>query len=94
MKALLPVLKFLRFNIAYPILFFCDNESAIKLSVSDHTTKHMKHVLTRMAFLQEQIDAGLMTLVHIDTDGMIADIGTKVLGPTQFHNLRRFLVYE
>ena len=77
-----------------PIISFCDNESAVKLSDSDKSTKRMKHVLTRMAYLQELIDAGTLTLVHIDTDGNVADIGTKVLGPTTFHNHRRFLVYE
>ena len=94
MQAILPVLDFLDIKYILPIIFFCDNESAIKLSVSDHTTKHMKHVLTRMAYLQELIDSGKMTLFHVDTDAMIADIGTKVLGPTSFHSLRRFLVSE
>ena len=92
--ALLPVLSFLGFAVVTPIISFCDNESAVNLSIADHSTKRMKHVLTRMAFLQERIDEGSMVLIHVDTDGMIADIGTKVLGPTAFHNLRRFLVYE
>ena len=92
--ALLPVLVFLGFNIVMPIISFCDNESAVSLSLADHSTRRMKHVLTRMAFLQERIDEGTIVLIHIDTDGMIADIGTKVLGPTTFHNLRRFLNYE
>ena len=31
-------------------------------------------------------------VIHVDKDGMIADIGTKVLAPRGFHGLRVFLV--
>jgi len=53
----------------------------------------MKHVLTRMAYLQEKVDDRLVALIHIDTSGMIADIGTKILNATDFHRLRELLVW-
>ena len=54
--------------------------------------KRLKHVLTRMAYLQEKVDEKLVVLLHIDTNGMIADIGTKMLSATEFHRLRELLV--
>ena len=58
------------------------------------TTKRLKHVLTRMAYLQERMNEGLIVCVHISTDGMIADIGTKVLSPATFHAHRIMLVHD
>ena len=48
--------------------------------------------VTRMAYLQEKVDEKLVVLLHIDTNGMIADIGTKMLSATEFHRLRELLV--
>ena len=76
-----------------PILSFCDNKSAIDISEAGGTTKRMKHVLTRMAYLQEKVDDRLVALIHIDTSGMISDIGTKILNATDFHRLRELLVW-
>ena len=92
MQAMMPLFEFMKLNLTLPIISFCDNGSAVKLSNADHSTKRMKHVLTRMYYLQELIDSNVLVLVHIDTGGMIADIGTKVLAPSTFHALRRFLV--
>jgi len=50
-------------------------------------------VETRMAFLKEAIKRQLVMLVHIDTAGNVADIGTKPLGAAVFHRLREFLVW-
>ena len=78
-----------------PIITFCDNDAAITLSVGDTSTKRMKHIATRMHYLLELTarDKALLIL-HLETKGMIADIGTKPLLPAQFHFLRRFLVWE
>ena len=54
----------------------------------------MKHVLTRMKYLQELVDAGTITIVHLKGTAMVADIGTKVLGPTTFHAHRVWLVHD
>ena len=90
--AISPVLSFLSANVTYPIISFCDNETAVKIADADYTIKRMKHVLTRMAYLNEAIKGRLVTLMHVSTFGNIADIGTKLLKPAQFHQLRQFLV--
>jgi hypothetical protein len=87
------VIKFLDLNVQFPIISFCDNEVVTKISSGDYTTKHMKHVLTRMAYLAEQVKNKLITIAHIGTDGNVADIGTKLLTPSIFHRFRVLLVY-
>ena len=93
-QALDSVFTFLRLNVTRPIISFCDNISAIYIAEASLTTKRLKHVITRMAYLQERIDEKLITLIHMKTDGMLADIGTKVLMPTTFHRLREMLVWS
>ena len=83
---------FLGLKITLPLLFFCDNEGACRLSESDLSSKTMRHVATRLAFLQEYVDDGFCIVIHIDNKGMFADIGTKILAPRDFHGFRVFLV--
>ena len=87
-----PIIHFMHIKATFPIISFCDNETAVKISNADYTVKRMKHVLTRMAYLNEAIKDGLVTLMYVSTSGNIADIGTKLLKPAQFHQLRQFLV--
>ena len=69
-----PVLKFLGCTPTKPMLVFCDNKAACMLSNSNHTTKRMKHVAVRLAFLQEHVNEGNVQLVHVSTNGNLADI--------------------
>jgi len=40
-----------------------------------------KHVDMRYLYLKEQVDGGVVHLVHEGTDSMVADMLTKPLGP-------------
>ena len=93
MQALEPVIRFLHLPVTFPIISFCDNEVATKISSGDYTTKHMKHVVTRMAYLAERVRDKMLMILHIDSEGNVADIGTKVLAPSVFHRLRELIVY-
>ena len=75
-----------------PTVIFCDNMAAVQLSDNDTSSKRMKHVATRIAFLREHVNDGDVLLYHIRTNGMIADIFTKVLPVAQFHYLRGLIV--
>ena len=77
LMALEPLLEFLEIPHKPPFVILCDNKSACMLSDSDHTTKRMRHVMTRLHYLQEHVDRGKIFLVHIQTEGNLADIGTK-----------------
>ena len=71
---------------------FCDNDGACKLSESNISSRRMQHVASRLAYLQENVDELIIALFHFISKGNIADIGTKVLGPSDFHTVRAFLV--
>lgn len=63
------------------------------LADSNTSSKRMKHMATRIAFLREQIADGTIMLYHIRTEGQLADIFTKALSPSVFHYLRSYLIY-
>ena len=87
LMAAMPILEFLNVHFSKPMLIFCDNKAACMLSNSNHTTKRMRHVAVRLAFLQERVAEGEVQLVHIATSGNLADIGTKPLCARQHHFL-------
>ena len=82
-----PIMEFMNVKHRKPMTIFCDNKAACMLSNSNHTTKRMKHVAVRLAFLQAQVNEGQVKLIHIDTQGNLADIGTKPLCTRQHHAL-------
>ena len=48
----------------------------------------------RLAYLEEQIDAKHLIMLHMNTTGMIADIGIKVLPASIVHSHRVWLVRD
>ena len=75
-----------------PTVIFCDNLAAVMLSDSNTSSKRMKHVATRIAFLQELIEAKHIYLYHVGTKGQLADIFTKALLASVFHELRSIIL--
>ena len=75
-----------------PTILFCDNIAAVLLSENNTSSRRLKHIATRIAYLRESVKDGHLLLHHIKTNGMIADIFTKPLGAAQFHYLRRLLM--
>ena len=74
-----------------PILL-CDNIAAVKISDNDFSSKRMQHIATKIAFLQEEVKAKRICLVHIGAAGQVADIFTKSLSANAFHPLRALLL--
>ena len=85
--------KFLGVDLKPPTIMFNDNKSAVMLADSNTSSKRMKHIATRIAFLREQISEGTIMLYHIRTEGQLADIFTKALSAGVFHYLRSYLIY-
>ena len=77
-------------RLAVPV--FCDNRSAVMLSESATSSKRLKHVATRIAFLREMVEAGEIILIWIPSSDQLADIFTKPLAADQFHLLRTSFV--
>ena len=78
--------------ITAPTVIFCDNLSAVMLSDSNTSSKRMKHVTTRIAFLRELVANKTILLYHIGTNGQLADIFTKPLAAQTFHELRSIIM--
>ena len=91
LMALEPVLSFLKVDFKKPMIVLCDNKAACMLSESNHTTKRMRHVATRLCYLQERVNDGDIKLIHIKTEANLADIGTKPLPTRTFHHLSSYI---
>ena len=50
-----------------------------------------RHVARRLEYLQDRVRDGDARLMHIRTEGNIADIGTKALNARTFHHLTSFV---
>ena len=68
-----------------PTLVFADNASMITLA-KDFSGNHkrVKHYMTRINFMIEQIQNSIIVIEHVESKYNIADILTKPLGPTDF----------
>lgn len=60
-------------------IIHCDNQSAIKLSLSDAYRPRTKHIDIRHHFVRELIDAKTIEIVYISTNQMAADSLTKAV---------------
>ena len=91
-QALLPLLAFLQVDAHLPVKLFCDNKAACLLSASNTSSRRLRHVAIRLAYLRERVAASEIELVHIGTTEQHGDIMTKPLAPKQHHFLRAFMV--
>ena len=84
--------RFIGLEQEHPTIIFCDNMSAVQLADGNSSSKRMKHISTRIAFLREQIADKAIMLYHIRTQGQLADIFTKACTANTFHSLRTLLL--
>ena len=75
-----------------PTVIFTDSSAAVQIADSNTSSKRMKHIATRLAFLREQIADRIVIMYHIRTNGQLADLFTKALAAAAFHNLRELLI--
>jgi hypothetical protein len=89
------LLEELGFPQVKPTLVFADNASMITLA-EDYSGNHkrVKHYLTRVNFMIEQVRLGSIEFEHVISEKNVADILTKPLGPTEFIRLRGPLLGE
>jgi hypothetical protein len=79
------LLEELDFPKVKPTLVFADNASMITLA-EDYSGNHkrVKHYLTRVNFMIEQVRLGSIEFEHVISEKNVADILTKPLGPTEW----------
>jgi len=70
---------------------WCDNESAIKISLNPVQHFKMKHIEIRYHFIRDHIRQGEIELHYVNTHDNLADIFTKPLDEARFRELRHEL---
>lgn len=70
-----------------PIPLFCDNQSMLKAAKNPIYHEQLKHIELWLHFIKENVVAGTVETLCIQTCDQIADIFTKPLGKQQFVKL-------
>ena len=70
---------------------WCDNESAIKISLNPVLHFKTKHIEIRHHFIQDHVAKGDIDLSYVSTKDQLADIFTKPLDEARFRELRNEL---
>ncbi|KAI5116015.1 hypothetical protein M0805_009627 [Coniferiporia weirii] len=67
---------------------FVDNQSAIQIANNPEHHGRMKHLDLRFYWLRDQVEVGMLRLVHLQTAEMPADLLTKSLGRNKVQDFR------
>jgi hypothetical protein len=73
------LLTFFGYEMAAPTRMFQDNLSAIWLSTHDGKFTRNKHTIVKRSFFREHVESDEIQPLHMDTENMPADMGTKPL---------------
>lgn len=63
---------------------YCDNKSAIDMARNNNISEKTKHIDIKLKFVHNEIENGKISLDHVSTDRMPADVLTKAL-PKEKH---------
>ena len=74
-----------------PTLIYEDNQSVIKLAVSDKINTRTKHIDIRHHHLRDLVDRHVINFVYCETNNMIADVLTKPLPRSKLEELRTYM---
>ena len=74
-----------------PCSIFCDSKSAVALSLDPVAFKQTKHILRAAEFLRDLVAREVIVLHHLPGKIMIADLLTKSVARTIFHELIKLL---
>jgi hypothetical protein len=83
LKKFVPCLRVID-SIERPLKLYCNNEPAILYAHNNKKTKVTKHINIRFYVVNEKMQDQTISLDHIRTKKMIADLLTKGLPPSVF----------
>jgi hypothetical protein len=86
------LLKEIGFAQTEPTLVHQDNINVVNLADLSAKDNHTKYLINKINFIREAIDESYITIVHVDTENNLADIGTKSLDATQHAYLMNILM--
>lgn len=72
-------------GIERPLKIFCDNKSAVLYSNNNRSSTKSKYIDIKFLVVKEKVQSGQISIEHIGTNSMIADLLTKGLPPKVFH---------
>jgi hypothetical protein len=75
----------LGFEQTEPTIVLEDNQSAINLAIAPQITRKSKHIHVRHHHIRDLVAQNIISIKHLPTAEMTADLLTKPLGPTKFN---------
>lgn len=84
----------LNINVSKPTIIYEDNSGCISIANNPTNHKRSKHIDIKYHFSREQVEKGIIKLIHMPTGTQLADILTKPLPAARFIELRNGLDLE
>ena len=81
------ILNDLRVKWETPMKLFCDNKSAINIAHNPIQHDRTKHIEIDRHFIKEKLEEGLVCMSYVPSESQLADVLTKGLNNSNFHDL-------
>jgi len=73
-------------------IIYCDNQAAIRMSLTQSSTARTKHLDIKLQFIKEVLARKTITLNYVSTEQNVGDIFTKGLPRQLFERLRETIM--
>jgi hypothetical protein len=78
----------LHYDISKAMVLFCDNISAVYMSINPIHHKRTKHIELDIHFVRERVQLDALCILHVPTGEQFADVLTKRLPTATFEHFR------
>ena len=75
-----------------PTVIYEDNQSAINLAIAPQIPRKSRHILVRHHYIRDLVATKIVTIKHLGTDQMVADLLTKPLSALKYIPFRNALL--
>ena len=86
------VLQSLELKVKFPMVLQCDNKGACDLANNWSAGGRTRHVATKIMFLRELKEEGLLAIEWVSNTEMVSDLFTKTLGDKDFKKCAKAFV--